>query len=740
MTAAPGSTPPSRLRFGLAGLGAAATIALLNLSLVLALGALAATPLGGDALPTALVAAFVAATIGGFLVAVLVRTPGEICGPASSIIVIYAALGADLAARAGPHATVAQVWAALSLAVVMMGLIVAAAGWLRLAAAIKFMPTPVSAGFVTGIGVAIFWSQLGPLLGLEARLSQYDAAGLLAHLKPASLLVGAATMVSMWMYPKIARRGQPALAALVVGTAVYHLMSWLYGPAALGPTLGTIAPTATAASTATTLWNTIGASWLLSTGLYVLPYAAFLALQAIMNTAVTSVALADITGVRSDVDRTLKVQGAANILCGALGALPVTTVASMSLPAARMKGATASVPAASCVILFAAVLLGGDALTHVPVAVLAGILMVNGAGMIDRWARGLARRAWRQNGKDVRVTCNLAIVGAVAAAFFFGSVPLALVVGAVLAMVLLAVDVSGTTTFDSPDAAGLASTRVWPAEQAEWLARARSCIAVFRPRGVLFFGTADQLATRLEALGTEIRYCVLDLSRLTTLDATGCQMVAAAAKKLAAGGKKTVLAGLTPSEPRAQELIALGLTQPAADAHWFHDLDHAIEWVEAQLLSARWPDVAMDAPVELADTLLTKGLSTVELDELRRCLTRIEADEGPLFSRGAEGTSLYVIDRGVVEIRIGDEASGKTTRLAAFGPGSLFGEIAMMTSTERTANAICVKAAQLYELKREALEALQGRSPTLYARIVANLNTHLANRLVVSTGIVQAHR
>jgi MFS superfamily sulfate permease-like transporter len=632
------------------------------------------------------------------------------------------------------------VWAALSLAVVLMGVLLAAAGWLRLAEAIKFMPSPVSAGFVTGIGLLVIWSQLGPLLGLEGRLSKYHWPDLLAQLKPASLLVGAATALAIWVYPKVAKRGQPALVAVVVGTLLYYLIAWLYGAEHLGPTLGTIAPVATAESNFLAVWGNIGPTWLLSTGLYVLPYAAFLALQAIMNAAVTSAAVGGITGVRSDVNRTLKAQGIANILCGTLAALPVSTVASVSLPAARMKGVTPIVTAASCAILFTAVLLAGGLLAYIPVAVLAGILVMGGAGMIDRWARGLAGRVWRGSGKDRHLTWNLAIVVAVAAALFFGGVPLALLVGAVLAMVLLVLNLSATTTFGAEDATKLASTRVWSAEQAQWLAGVRRSVAVFRPRGGLFFGTADQLSTHLAALEPGIKYCVLDLSKLTTIDATGCQILATGTKKLFATGVTTVLAGLQVENTREQELIALGLTHPDPKTHWFEDLDHALEWVETQLLRERWPNVAADTPVAISDTPLATGLSAPELEELQSCLKRVDLEAGPLFRQGDPGSSMYVIDEGFVEIRIGRAGTGKSTRLAAFGPGSMFGEIAMLTSDERTADAICVKPTRLYELRREAFAELERQSPRLYARIMTNLNVHLANRLIVATGIVRAQQ
>jgi CRP-like cAMP-binding protein len=91
----------------------------------------------------------------------------------------------------------------------------------------------------------------------------------------------------------------------------------------------------------------------------------------------------------------------------------------------------------------------------------------------------------------------------------------------------------------------------------------------------------------------------------------------------------------------------------------------------------------------------------------------------------------------MVEIRMSREGAGKLIRLAAFGPGSMFGEIAMLTAKRRSADAWCVRPTVLYELRRDALLELERQSPALYARIMTNLSVHLANRLVVATDFMR---
>jgi CRP-like cAMP-binding protein len=112
----------------------------------------------------------------------------------------------------------------------------------------------------------------------------------------------------------------------------------------------------------------------------------------------------------------------------------------------------------------------------------------------------------------------------------------------------------------------------------------------------------------------------------------------------------------------------------------------------------------------------------------------------PDFLAGGAGASMFVLDRGFVEIRIGSDAPLQSTRLAAFGPGSIFGEIAILNSNARTADAVCLEPSRLYELTRESLTELAQRSPALYTRIMENLNRHLASRLIVTTAAAQGRR
>jgi SulP family sulfate permease len=714
-------------------------VAVIGLSLTLAAGALSLTPLGPEALASGVVASFIAATLGGLCVSLISRAPGEVSGPLSSIVVVYAALCADLIVRGGPNLHAGDVFAALSLAVVMMGVLQMLAGLLRIGDAIKFLPHPVSAGFVSGIGLLIVWSQVGPLLGLEGRLASYHWADLVEHFKPLALLIGILTAATVWLIPIFTKRAQPLLAALVIGTLIYHLAAPLTGQDALGPTLGTIEPFAAAQANFSAVWKPVTPAWLLATGIHVFPYALFLALQAVVNAALTCVAVADITGKRARVNRTLIAQGIGNVVSGGIGGLPIGSSPSQSMVAATMPNVNHIVPGASAIILLVVIAAFGRFLNHIPLVVLAGILVTAGIGLIDRWARTLVKRTLRGDARG-DIKWNLCIVAAVAGTFFFGSVPLALLVGTVLAMILLTISLSSATIFAAQDGSNFSSTRVWPPAQTQSLATARSTVRVLRPRGGLFFATADQLAETLARLDHSVRFCVIDFSLLTTLDATGCQIVAASAKRLAARRVTTLLAGLDPADPRDSGLVHLGLTTPAQSS-WYANLDHALEAIETELLRDHCGYSCTDAPVSLSDTAFGKGLSESELQTLQAEIRCTDNEAGAtLFKAGDPGSSLYIIGSGEVEIRTGNEIMGGVRRLAVFGPGCMFGEVALVTGGLRTADALCTKPTRLYEVTSDSLSTVVRRSPVIYGKIMANLNEHLATRLVIATEIVRGQR
>jgi uncharacterized membrane protein len=96
---------------------------------------------------------------------------------------------------------------------------------------------------------------------------------------------------------------------------------------------------------------------------------------------------------------------------------------------------------------------------------------------------------------------------------------------------------------------------------------------------------------------------------------------------------------------------------------------------------------------------------------------RVAAGE-TLFNAGAPGESLFVVRSGEIELFIKDTA-GQRIPLAIVGMGEVFGELALLDRSPRTATAIAMQSSELIELDREDLLLLFRTSPEAALRLLA---------------------
>jgi uncharacterized membrane protein len=125
-------------------------------------------------------------------------------------------------------------------------------------------------------------------------------------------------------------------------------------------------------------------------------------------------------------------------------------------------------------------------------------------------------------------------------------------------------------------------------------------------------------------------------------------------------------------------------------------------------------DALMLEDVELFEHLNADDRATLaEVIDLRKL-----AAGDTLFRVGEPGESLYVVRSGEVELFIRDTA-GQRIPLAIVGTGEVFGELALLDRSPRTATAIAMSDAALLELDRDDLLLLFQRSPAAALRLLA---------------------
>ncbi|MEV1080581.1 SulP family inorganic anion transporter [Streptomyces sp. NPDC050211] len=362
----PHSPPPSRRRFRIAGADVSASIAVFLIALPLSLGIALATG-------APLQAGLVAAAVGGLVVGRLGGAPLQVSGPAAGLTVVTA----DLIQRYG--------WRATCAITVLAGLAQLGLGFLRVARSALAVSPAIVHGMLAGIGATIAVAQLHIVLGGTPHSSVVDNVrelpSQLADPHPTALSMSALTLAVLLVWPRIpGRAGRvvrllPApLAAVATATAVaalaglrlprVDLPSWSsHALAGLpeGPVLGIVAAVLTI-----TLVG--GVESLLSA------------------VAVDKLAAARTQAPpvpRADLDRELRGQGAANIVSGALGGLPVTGVAVRSAANVQSGAVSRNSTMLHGVFVVVAALLMVPILELIPLASLAALVMAVGIQMVS---------------------------------------------------------------------------------------------------------------------------------------------------------------------------------------------------------------------------------------------------------------------------------------------------------------------------------------------------------------------
>ncbi|WAZ23139.1 SulP family inorganic anion transporter [Streptomyces cinnabarinus] len=362
------SPPPTRpRRFRLAGADVSASIAVFLIALPLSLGIALATG-------APLQAGLVAAAVGGLVAGRLGGSPLQVSGPAAGLTVVTA----DLIQRYG--------WRTTCAITVLAGVVQLGLGCLRVARSALAVSPAIVHGMLAGIGVTIAVAQLHIVLGGTPQSSVPDnlraLPAQLAEMHPAAVSVSALTLALLLLWPRVpGRAGQllrripAALIAVTGATAAASLAalklpkvdlpSWSsHALAGLpeGPVLGIVAAVLT-----TTLVCSV---------------------QSLLGAVAVDKLVAARPGPPADVgrsglDRELLGQGAANIVSGGLGGLPVAGVAVRSSANVNAGAVSRNSTMLHGVLVVVAALLMVPLLELIPLASLAALVMAVGIQMVS---------------------------------------------------------------------------------------------------------------------------------------------------------------------------------------------------------------------------------------------------------------------------------------------------------------------------------------------------------------------
>lgn len=699
------------------------------LPFVLSYGFIAFGALGPAAAQVGLGASVLSVVLGAWLFAALSRSRMPAASPSASSTIILS--GAVLALVRDPtlRQQLPLLLAAVASVVAASGLLTMGLGLLRAGSLVRYVPQPVLAGFMNGVAILIGLSQVPPLLGLPAGAWERQGLSALAGWQAGALAValGTAALVAL-IGRRWPRAPAPVLALLLAGTAVWAWQA--AGSPPTGSALRVIGPLQPALP-----WPDVLAPLLHEAGRAALrPHLGTLAVTALLLALIGSLesvlnlaAVDQLSGERSAPNRELVALGLTNVLGATLGGLPLVYLRLRALAGWAAGGRTWRTPVLDAGALVLVFTLGLPLVQRLPTAVVAGIVVMLAWALVDRWSGRLVVQVLRGD-RSADTLRNLAVVVLVCAATAVWGFVAGVGLGIVAAMLIVIGALERNLVRTRCTAVQLPSRRARRAPQEALLGNARPRIHVLELEGALFFGNSERVRAEVDALPPDATDCVVDLRRVSTLDASGALALAQADATLRRRGARLHLAGVLPGNRHGQALRAQGLdldTDGGDGLAVYPDADHAIEAAEEAALERLAPELSQ-RPVPLESCQLFEGLDPAQRQRLRSCLRELRLAPGQqLFATGDAGPALYLVTAGSVSVL--DPA--RTHRYASFSPGMCFGETAVLGGGGRTADAVADGATVLHELGGEAMHVLQREDPALAAQVYRNLARHLSERL-----------
>lgn len=468
------------------------------------------------------------AIVAGFIISALSGSRVQIGGPTGAFVVIVA----GIVAKYGYDGLVA--------ATLIAGVLLIAMGLFRFGSAVKFIPYPVTAGFTSGIAVIIFSGQIKDILGLQMgavppdfiqKWLEYYRAFPSANYWAAGVAAFTVACISFWP-KKFQKVPGPIAALLIVSAAVelFHLPVETIQTRFGGVPQGLPMP------------SFPHLSWALIQQVF--PSAVTVALLGAVESLLSAVVADGMIQGRHKSNMELVAQGAANLVSPLFGGIPATGAIARTVTNIKNGGRTPVAGMVHAVVLLLVLVLAGKWAAKIPLACLAGILVVVSYHMSE-WRTFKSLFSAPRGDVAVLLTTFLLTV--------FIDLTFAIEAGMVLAAFLFMRKIANLTEVR-------AMNRGWDDPESEEARTAADSprqplpegVEIYSIRGSFSFGAANKLLELDQITSKFPKVLVLEMASVLYLDATGIRVLDQLHRDCKKIGTRLVIAGI-----QAQPLSAL---------------------------------------------------------------------------------------------------------------------------------------------------------------------------------------
>ena len=442
----------------------------------------------------------ITAIIGGFLVSLLGGSSVQIGGPTGAFIVIVAGIIGKYGLEG------------LAIATIMAGIMLVLLGVLKLGVVIKFIPYPIIVGFTAGIALTIFSTQIKDLFGLQIAgpmpddfiskwgvyFQHFDTTNLWA------LGIGLVSIAIILLTPKISSKVPGSLAAIILVTIACYALKRFAGVEGI-KTIGdryAINPTIPAPA---------GFAINIETIRDLLPPAFTIAMLGAIESLLSATVADGVTGDQHNSNTELIAQGAANIIVPFFGGIPVTGAIARTMTNINNGGRTPVAGLIHAVVLLLILLFLSPLTRHIPMACLAGVLVIVSYNMSGwRTIRGMMKNPKA----DIAVLFTTMLLTVVF------DLTIAIGAGLLMAVVMFMRRIMESTNI-SVIRNQIDMTADAESNHRDDTVNVAKGVEVYEIDGPFFFGIASKFDDVMHTIGEKSRVRIIRMRKVPFVDSTG---------------------------------------------------------------------------------------------------------------------------------------------------------------------------------------------------------------------------
>jgi SulP family sulfate permease len=464
----------------------------------------------------------ITAIIGGFIVSFLGGSAVQIGGPTGAFIVIVYGIIQNFGVGG------------LVIATFLAGILLVLMGALKLGTVIKFIPYPIVVGFTSGIALTIFTTQMKDLFGMTIDKIPGDFISkwivYARHIETISwgaLLTGVLSIVIIVFTPKISKKVPGSLVAIVVITVIVYLLREYVGITGI-ETIGdrfTINASLPQPETISINMETIH---------LLLPSAFTIALLGAIESLLSATVADGVTGDRHNSNTELMAQGAANIIVPIFGGIPVTGAIARTMTNINNGGRSPVAGIIHALVLLMILLFLGPLTKHIPMACLAGVLIIVSYNMSEwRTFRSLLKNP-KSDVIVLTVTFLLTVIL---------DLTIAIEIGLLLAMVLFMRRIMETTNiYVSKEKLDLSNEgEVFHDNEVLEIPKG---IEIYEIDGPFFFGIANKFNECMKHFGDKPKVRIIRMRKVPFMDSTGLHNLESLCRLSAKENIQIILSGV----------------------------------------------------------------------------------------------------------------------------------------------------------------------------------------------------